>query len=288
MFMRFWGTRGSVPVPGENTVKYGGNTPCVEIRTSSNKLIILDAGTGIRALGNFISKNDIEQPLHILISHYHWDHIQGIPFFVPIYQRGRKITFYGIPGSEKSLEKLLENQMERDYFPIKINETAADVKFEHLRPNDSFRLDGAVIDTFNVYHSSPTLTFKIKENGKTIVYMTDNELDVSEAEGNNNSEKLREKNKDLIKFCEGCDYLIHDMMFEDFDIEKSGWGHSSSKALVHFGIMAGVKNLVLFHYNPAYTDKRIDSIVEQTKFWLNQYDSSVNCIAAREGLEISL
>jgi phosphoribosyl 1,2-cyclic phosphodiesterase len=288
MFVRFWGTRGSVPVPGENTVKYGGNTPCVEVRTSSNKLIILDAGTGIRALGNFIAENDIEQHLHILISHYHWDHIQGIPFFVPIYQSGRKITFHGIPGNEKSLKKLLENQMERDYFPIKIDETAADVKFEHLRPNDSFRLDGAVIDTFNVYHSSPTLTFKIKESEKTIVYMTDNELDVSEEEGNNNSEKLREKNKDLIKFCEGCDYLIHDMMFEDFDIDKSGWGHSSSKALVHFSIMAGVKNLVIFHYNPAYTDKRIDSILAQTKFWLKQYGSSVNCIAAREGLEISL
>lgn len=288
MYMRFWGTRGSVPVPGENTVKYGGNTPCVEVCTSSNNLIILDAGTGIRALGNFIAENNIEQPLNILISHYHWDHIQGIPFFVPIYQRGRKITFYGIPGNEKSLRKLLENQMETDYFPIKINETAADVEFEHLKPNESFRLDGAVIDTFNVYHSSPTLTFKIKESGKTIVYMTDNELDVPEGDGSNSGGKLREKNKDLIKFCKGCDYLIHDMMFEDFDINKSGWGHSSSKALIHFSIMAEVKNLILFHYNPAYSDNKIDAIVAQIKSWLVQYDSSINCIAAREGLKISL
>ncbi len=288
MYMRFWGTRGSIPVPGEDTVKYGGNTPCVEIRTSSNKLIILDAGTGIRALGDFITYNGIDQPLNIIISHYHWDHIQGIPFFVPIYEKGREITFYGIPGSRYSLKKLLENQMDRDYFPIKINETAADVKFQHLKPNASFRLDGAVIDTFNVYHSSPTLTFKIKENEKSIVYMTDNELDVPDENGNNRGEKLREKNKDLIKFCKGCDYLIHDMMFEDFNINKSGWGHSSSKALIHFGIMAGVKNIILFHYNPAYTDNEIDGIVEHTKFWLKEYGSSINCIAAREGLMISL
>ena len=178
--------------------------------------------------------------------------------------------------------------MDRDYFPIKIDEVAADVKFEHLKPNESFRLDGAVIDTFNVYHSSPTLTFKIKENGKTIVYMTDNELDVPAESDNNSGEKLREKNKELINFCKGCDYLIHDMMFEDFDINKSGWGHSSSKALIQFGIMAGVKNIILFHYNPAYTDSKIDGIVAQTQFWLKQYDASTNCIAAREGLKISL
>ncbi len=155
MYVKFWGTRGSVPVPGESTLKYGGNTPCVELRTSDDKLIILDAGTGIRALGNFIIKNNIDQPLDILLSHYHWDHIQGIPFFVPIYQKGRQITFYGVPGSEKSIEKLLSNQMERDYFPIKIDEVPAQIRYEHLRSNETIRLDGADIKTFNVYHPSP-------------------------------------------------------------------------------------------------------------------------------------
>lgn len=288
MYVKFWGTRGSVPVPGKNTLKYGGNTPCVEICTSDEKLIILDAGTGIRNLGNFIDEKDIEQPFDILISHYHWDHIQGIPFFVPIYQSGRTVTFYGIPGYEKSIQKLLSNQMEKDYFPIKIDEVAADIKFRSLKPNDSFRLDGAVIETFNVYHPSPTLTFKIRENGKSVIYMTDNELDVALENKNNLDEKLREKNQELIKFCFGCDYLIHDMMFDDFVTSKLGWGHSSSKALVHFAMMAEVKNLIFFHYNPEYSDNKIDEILEQTKSRLREYKSQINCIAASEGLKISV
>lgn len=288
MYMKFWGTRGSVPVPGKNTLKYGGNTPCVEICTSDKKLIILDAGTGIRNLGNFIAEKGIEQSFDILISHYHWDHIQGIPFFNPIYQEGRTVTFYGIPGSDKSIQKLLSFQMEKDYFPIKIDEVAADIKFKSLKPNDSFNLDGVIIDTFLVYHPSPTLTFKVRENGKSIVYMTDNELDVTLENKNDLDEKLRNKNQGLIKFCNGCDYLIHDMMFEDFVSDKLGWGHSSSKALAHFAIMADIKNLVFFHYNPDYTDDKIDDILEQTKSWLKQYESPINCIAASEGLKISV
>ncbi|HKB85154.1 MAG TPA: MBL fold metallo-hydrolase [Ignavibacteriaceae bacterium] len=288
MYFKFWGTRGSVPVPGENTLKYGGNTPCVEIRTSNDKLIILDAGTGIRELGNFIIKNNIDQPLNILLSHYHWDHIQGIPFFVPIYQQGRKITFYGVPGSEKSIEKLLSNQMERDYFPIKIDEVPAKIKYEHLSSNETIRLDGTNIKTLNVYHSSPTLTFKVIEKDKCVVYMTDNELDVEGENKNNLNDKLKNKNKELIEFCSGCDYLIHDMMYDSLLKDKLGWGHSSNKALAHFAMMAEVKNLVFFHYNPDYTDEKIDAILEETRTCLKQNGSNINCIAAREGLKISL
>ncbi len=288
MYVRFWGTRGSVPVPGENTLKYGGNTPCVEIRTSEDKLIILDAGTGIRALGNFIVKNNIDQPLDILLSHYHWDHIQGIPFFVPIYQKGRQITFYGVPGSEKSIEKLLSDQMERDYFPININEVPSEIKYEHLSSNQTLRLDGADIKTLKVYHPSPTLTFKVIENDKCIVYMTDNELDVEGENKNNLNEKLKEKNKELIEFCSGCDYLIHDMMYDSLLKDKLGWGHSSNKALAHFAIMAEVKNLIFFHYNPEYTDEKIDAILEETRDCLKRNGSDINCIAASEGLKITL
>jgi phosphoribosyl 1,2-cyclic phosphodiesterase len=288
MYVKFWGVRGSVPVPGETTLKYGGNTPCVEIRTSDDKMIILDAGTGIRALGNFILDKDIRQSLNILLSHYHWDHIQGIPFFVPIYQKDRQITFYGIPGSENSIHKLLSSQMERDYFPIKIDEVAADIKFVHLKPNETFRLDGADIETYIVDHPSPTLTFKVTEKGKCVVYMTDNELDVKGADKNNLDDKIKSKNKDLIEFCSGCDYLIHDMMFDALLKDKFGWGHSSYKALVHFAMMAEVKNLVFFHYNPDYTDQKIDEILEETISCVQKNGSELNCIAAKEGLTISL
>lgn len=289
MYVKFWGTRGSVPVPGKDTIKYGGNTPCVEVRTSDNKLLILDAGTGIRALGYYIIQNEINEPLDILLSHYHWDHIQGIPFFVPIYQKDRKITFYGIPGSEESIQKLLSKQMGKDYFPIKIEDVPAKIKFEHIRPNESFKLDGLTIETYNVYHPSPTLTFKISEKNKCVVYMTDNELDVKDENDSNISEKVREKNEKLIHFCNKCDYLIHDMMFDEKLIKaKLGWGHSSNKALANFAMLAQVKNIVFFHYNPEYTDAKIDQLLESTQAELKKNGSEINCIASEEGLTISL
>jgi phosphoribosyl 1,2-cyclic phosphodiesterase len=289
MIIKFWGTRGSVPVPGKDTLKYGGNTPCVEIRSSENKLIILDAGTGIRGLGNYIVRNKLNDPLDILLSHYHWDHIQGIPFFVPIYQKGREITFHGIPGSEKSIQKLLSSQMEKDYFPINIDEVPADIKFRHIRPNESFKWDGLDINTYNVYHPTPTLTFKICEKNKCVVYMTDNELDVTGENDKNKFERLKKKNEELINFCYGCEYLIHDMMFDEKLIgNKIGWGHSSNIALANFARLANVKNLVFFHYNPEYTDTKIDELLESTKRDLKKNGSEINCIASKEGLTISL
>ena len=289
MLIKFWGTRGSVPVPGKDTVKYGGNTPCVEIRTADNKLLVLDAGTGIRELGNYIIQNNVDDPLDILLSHYHWDHIQGIPFFVPIYQKGRKINFYGTPGSEKSVKKLLSDQMEKEYFPVNIDEVPADITFKNIKPNESFKLDGLEINTYSVYHPSPTLTFKVCENNKCVVYMTDNELDVRGEDDTNIYEKLKSKNVGLIDFCYGCEYLIHDMMFDENLIEsKIGWGHSSNKALANFAIMANVKNLVFFHYNPEYTDEKIDQLVESTIKVLKKNGSDINCIASKEGLTLSL
>jgi len=178
--------------------------------------------------------------------------------------------------------------MERDYFPIKIDEVPAKIKYEHLSSNETIRLDGTNIKTLNVYHSSPTLTFKVIEKDKCVVYMTDNELDVEGENKNNLNDKLKNKNKELIEFCSGCDYLIHDMMYDSLLKDKLGWGHSSNKALAHFAMMAEVKNLVFFHYNPDYTDEKIDAILEETRTCLKQNGSNINCIAAREGLKISL
>lgn len=289
MFIKFWGTRGSIPVPGKDTLKYGGNTPCVEIRTSNNKLLILDAGTGIRELGHRLVQDGFNEPLDILLTHYHWDHIQGIPFFIPIYQKGREITFYGIRGRVNTMKQLLSDQMELDYFPIKIDEVPAEIKFEHIQPNKLLHLDGLNIETLSVYHPSPTLTFKVSENDKNIIYMTDNELDVKGENETNMIEMLKTKNNELIKFCNGCDYLIHDMMYDEKVIEsKLGWGHSSNKAVANFAILANVKNLVFFHYNPDYTDEKIDQLLESTRNELKRYGSEINCIASREGLTITL
>ncbi|MGE5436382.1 MAG: MBL fold metallo-hydrolase [Syntrophothermus sp.] len=290
MKLKFWGTRGSIPVPGKDTLKYGGNTPCVEIRSNDDKLIILDGGSGIRELGNYLISNQYEDEIKILISHYHWDHIQGIPFFKPLYQAESRLKFYGLTINNMNIKDYLHLQMKSNYFPIKMDAVDAKVKYEHMEVNKKYVFDDLVIETYQVNHSSPTLTYRITNDGKKIVYMTDNELysiengydDIMKDEG------FIAENQDLIDFCSGCDYLIHDTMYDEATIrDKAGWGHSSNVALAYFSILAKIKNVVLFHYNPEYTDKKIDELHKETQKVLKEQKSDIKCIAAKEGLEIN-
>jgi phosphoribosyl 1,2-cyclic phosphodiesterase len=279
MKIKFWGTRGSIPVPGKNTLKYGGNTPCVEL-LSEDHLIILDAGSGIRELGNELIKENRFKEIHILISHYHWDHIQGVPFFKPIYRSDYRLFFYGLSTAEYSLESLLSSQMQPKNFPIRIENVSALVEYKNIYPENNLHFNDLEITTFQANHPSVTLIYKIKKNGKSLVYMTDNEL---KYELNTNSVEY----KDLVEFCSGCDYLIHDAMFDEVSESNSkGWGHSSNISLAEFSIHSNVKNIILFHYNPDYSDQKINDIVRETKKYLKFKKSSINCIASREGLEI--
>lgn len=287
MILKFWGTRGSIPVPGNSTLKYGGNTPCVEIRSESNEILILDAGSGIRELGKNLSNDYNGNSFNILFSHYHWDHIQGIPFFLPLYDKGKVVSFWGEHCGKQSVESVLSYQMTSNYFPIKMKELSAKVNFKEIKINDKFALNGMEISTFRANHSSPTVTYKISEKGKCIVYMTDNELNVNEEDEKDNIHSVKELNKDLIDFCRGCDYLIHDSMYDESAmLHKKGWGHTSNVTLAFFGILAEVKNLVLFHYNPDYSDDKIDSLLEETQKVLQINNSGIKCIAAREEMSI--
>ncbi len=287
MYFKFWGTRGSIPVPGKSTLKYGGNTPCVEFRSSNNKIIILDAGSGIRELGIDLSENlSHEEELNIFISHYHWDHIQGIPFFLPLYDKKRKVVFHGLTSNGNKISDILSNQMNDNYFPIKIDDVNADIDYKEIEFNHTYRLDGVTIQTLMANHSTPTLAFKISEGNKSIVYMTDNELKFNNQEA---IESIKELNKGLIDFCRGCNYLIHDTMYDENQlVNKKGWGHSSNILLANFSILAEVKNLILFHYNPDYTDEKIERMLEETKIIFEKGNHQIGCIAAKEGLEIKL
>jgi phosphoribosyl 1,2-cyclic phosphodiesterase len=288
MRLKFWGTRGSIPVPGKNTLKYGGNTPCVEIRTISNNLIILDAGSGIRELGKSLI-NNYNKLINIFISHYHWDHIQGIPFFMPLYKKKTKIVFYGLKSEGNSIDKLLKDQMSPDNFPVEMEKVNAEIKFKSVAPNMDFKINGAVVKTFQANHSSPTLSFKIVEEGKSIVYLTDNELYINPEKDLKEGSLFLKENADLIEFCRNTDYLIHDSMFEESAIkERKGWGHSDNLSIAYFSILTGVKNLLLFHYNPDYSDKKIDKLFSDTCKLLKRQNSSINCIAAKEGLELKV
>jgi len=289
MIFRFWGTRGSVPVPGKDTVKYGGNTPCVEVRSSSGELIILDGGSGIRELGNRLIENKSRREINIFISHYHWDHIQGIPFFLPLYDENKKITFYGMTNNGTEIEKLLGTQMQPDYFPVRFEELKAEIEFRNLKPGNTYKINNLNLQTSKTNHSSPTLTYKLSEGNKSVVYMTDNEIHWKESPENLSLSNLDSETRKLVEFCHGCDYLIHDTMYDESLIKnKTGWGHSSNISLAYFSILADVKNLILFHYNPDYTDSKIDEMLDETLSLLKAKKSKINCIAAKEGMEINL
>ena len=287
MYIKFWGTRGSIPVPGNNTLKYGGNTSCVEIGLSNNKLIILDAGSGIRELGKLLVSNGFHDPIDILFSHYHWDHIQGIPFFLPLFYKDNKVNLYGETSNGEQIKDILSCQMTSNYFPIRLDEMNAQIIYHDIKPFYNYEIHGIKLETFRANHSAPTISYKITEGDKTIVYLTDNELVMEDSPKDNIYDKLLESNKDLMDFCSGCDYLIHDSMYDEASLTgKKGWGHSANVTLAYFGILSQVKNLILFHYNPDYTDDKIDQLLNETNKVLKDENSEVQCLAAMEGLRI--
>jgi phosphoribosyl 1,2-cyclic phosphodiesterase len=287
MYIKFWGTRGSIPVPGNDTLKYGGNTSCVEIGLSNNKMLILDAGSGIRELGKKLVSNGKVGTIDILFTHYHWDHIQGIPFFLPIFQKEATINFYGETSNGEKTKDILSSQMTSNYFPIGLDEMNAELIYHDVKPFNNYEINGAKLKTFRANHSSPTISYKITDGDKTIVYLTDNELIMDDSSGNSIYDKLKKSNKELIDFCFGCDYLIHDSMYDESSlVDKKGWGHSANVTLAYFGILSQVKNLILFHYNPDYTDAKIDGLLKETNEVLKNESSDVKCVAAMERLRI--
>jgi len=289
MKIKFWGTRGSIPVPGPNTVKYGGNTPCIQITSKKGEEIILDAGTGIRELGNKIIEREAPTDIKILMSHTHWDHIQGLPFFEPLYKKNYKVNFYSNINSEESLDYIIEGQWHPVFFPVNTDVLQAKVNYSKIAPDNEYKFNELKIETIASHHSKGTISFKIKERGATVIYMTDNEILYNAEEEEANFKNVYNENNELIKFCEDADYLIHDSMYTLNDYNsKIGWGHSNNIALAHFSILAKVKNLVLFHYDPNYSDSDIDYILTETKRFLKDEGSNVNCIASQDLMELEI
>jgi len=289
MYLKFWGTRGSIPVPGNKTLKYGGNTPCIEFRLDNNEIFIFDGGTGIRNLGKSLLKEKYKDKIKIFLSHYHWDHIQGIPFFLPLYEENNKILFIGESDREKSIENLLSGQMNDNYFPINISQVKSKISFEKIETNNFYDYGSMKLQTFSANHSSPTLVYKIIINNKSIVYVPDNELFIENNNAEPSIEDVGRLNYNFINFCKDCDYLIHDSFYDEPTLKiKKGWGHSSNVSLAYFSILAEVKNLILFHYNPDYDDDKIDEIVADTRVIFVKEHKKINCIAATEELKITI
>lgn len=298
-YVRFWGVRGSYAAPFSTHMRVGGNTPCVELRLDQ-MLLIFDAGTGIIPLGNELMKQSDIRELKVILTHYHWDHISGLPFFVPAFVPGWKIDFFG-PGDEpEELEMRLAFQMKAPYFPVETETWLADITYYTPHP-DPIELSDISIESFTLHHPGITYGYRIGVNGKTIVYAPDNELsfihqsiDDRKHEFDEDEQQLLDDMKEedkwrTIEFMTGVDMLIHDAQYTTEDYaRKRGWGHSCYIDTVNSAIDAEVKHLFLFSHDPGYDDDQIDTMHRHTQEIIKDRGSELVCHVAREGMLINL
>lgn len=279
VIIEFWGVRGSVPSPGPNTIKYGGNTSCVSI-THKNKVLILDAGTGIRDLGTELIKSP-EKDIFILLSHSHWDHIQGFPFFKPIYQPGRSVYMFPTLLKKNIILSSLVEQMDGVHFPLTPDQVPSNFDFITNNPLDFLAKHGFNIIPVHLNHPGGAMGFNVRVQNKLICYFTDNEI-------NPPYPKNIEYHK-LIEECQNADILIHDAQYIEEDMQiKHGWGHSIIREVSKLGHDARVKNIIYFHHEPERTDDEIDEFAKIESDWLKNKNSQTNPIFSYEGLKITL
>jgi phosphoribosyl 1,2-cyclic phosphodiesterase len=298
MKLTFWGTRGSIPTPGKHTVKYGGNTPCVELRLDNGKLIILDAGTGIRNLGDQLMLLGDSIKAYVLISHPHWDHIQGFPFFKPAFISGNELTVVSGETQNVSLQKMISDQMNKIYFPVLLNELKATINFMPVA-EEEFEVFGSTVKTIYLNHPSFAIGYRITYNGKSVVYISDNEpfdrvitqsvRNIEQIVIDKYMEYLPEPNRRIYDFVSGADVLIHDTTYtpEEY-LDRVGWGHSHYLFTLKVAAEGKVKNLVLFHYDPSHNDEKIADIYQKCLNEIKTQKLSFGCQAAYEGLEIDV
>jgi len=275
--LSFWGVRGSTPTVDPATWRYGGNTPCLEFVAPDGTQFILDCGTGLRMLGSRWAMADAARggEAHIFVTHYHWDHIQGVPFFAPLYAPNNQFHFYSFRSKylgRDSLKQVFETQMAQPYFPVDLSAMCAKRKFQEVEGGESFTIGENKVTARWLNHPQGCLGFRIETPAGTVVYATDNEpgdpkLDAS-----------------LLELAAGADIFINDAQYtpELLATTRKGWGHSSWLEGVHTARHAGAKTLVLFHHDPDSTDRMVDSILRHAR---EDFDS---VFAASEGMTITL
>ncbi len=290
MKIKFWGTRGSIPVPGLSTVKYGGNTPCVQVISDNKEIFIIDGGTGIRALGEeLLEKYPKGTTVNILISHTHWDHIQGLLFFRPFYRKNFKINLFSNAMNGMTIEDIIKAQMHPSFFPVSPDVFEAEIQYHRILPNQEYKFNKLTVQTTNSHHSAGTLCFRVNNDTSSFAYMTDNELYYNTTFELPKKDSILQNNEELIKFADSVDYLIHDTTYSLKDYKSHvGWGHSNNISAVVFAHLAKVKNFFLFHYEPLYTDTDIDRMFDETIEFLKESKYDLNCEPSYEGLELTI
>jgi phosphoribosyl 1,2-cyclic phosphodiesterase len=280
--IRFWGTRGSIATPGPSTVRYGGNTACVELRSDAGTIVVLDCGTGARPLGAALVEEQRSPSGAVLLGHTHWDHIQGLPFFEPLFRPGGRWDLYGPRGLGVSLAQTLAGQMQYQYFPVSVEQLGADVSYHDL-VEGAFEVGDLVVRTQYLNHTALTLGYRIEGDGAVVCYLSDHEpFDTSLGAGGD----LASSGEDArhVAFMAGADVVIHDAQYDAEEYEtRRGWGHSTVEYVVDAAVAAGVPRTVLHHHDPGHDDDAIDGLVEVAR---RRAGGRTAVVAAAEGDEL--
>jgi phosphoribosyl 1,2-cyclic phosphodiesterase len=303
MRVKFWGVRGSIPCPGPRTVRYGGNTPCIELRIQeSDRLLIIDAGSGIRELGLYMMSHDLPKgPIstELFLTHTHWDHIKGFPFFTPIYVPGTRLKVYGpVTYEDEPIEKVVGGQLTYRYFPVRQSELASRIEYVDLKEQRRDLGDGIQLTTKYLNHPVLCLGYRFEYRGKVFCTAYDTEpfrnvFSVSpedpsydEAVAVEGEQVAKEENDRICDFFKNADLLIYDAQYTraEYEPSKLGWGHSPMEYAVDSASRSGVKRLALFHHEPVRKDDDLDALAEK----LCRESDGMEVFFAREGMEVTL
>jgi phosphoribosyl 1,2-cyclic phosphodiesterase len=294
--LKFWGTRGSISVTGRGTLHYGGNTTCVEVR-ADDEIIVLDAGSGIRSLGIALEKEFQSEPirLSLLITHAHWDHIQGLPFFAPAYEKKNEIRVRGYDGVDMGFAEIMAEPMKAPFFPIAMRELSARVDIKKLSEME-FCVGKVQVRARFVNHPGICAGYRLFTSAGSISFLPDHEpygyLHSARANGMSPEQAKNtatEERMGLVEFLRGSDILILDAQYTDTEYEThGGWGHGSVSSAVSLALDADVRKLLLFHHDPSHDDPSVDAIVEDARRLIRESGKELEVDAAREGEEVFL
>ncbi len=294
MRVTFWGTRGSIAKAGPTTVRYGGNTSCVSVLTDAGTLLVLDCGTGIHELGQVLAKEVLAKEGgrvdgHLLIGHTHWDHIQGLPFFAPLFEDGNVWHIYGPRGLDTSIDGTLAGQMQYTYFPVQLLDFRSTIEYHDL-VEGQFQIDDVTVTTRYLHHPALTLGFRLEADGATVVYSTDHEPSAAAAASGDAGPRGLDREDALhVGFVRDADLLIHDAQYlEEEYPAKVGWGHSTVEYAVDVAVAGDVARLALFHHDPTRTDDDVDELVDLARDRARTLGFGGEVFAAAEGLTVTL